>query len=181
MTTVRVLLEQEPSRLFLSFVEVSEPQRRRPSALLLRSHAVRFRSLSPSGSAWGYAGRLPFTRFRLFAFAPSLRPPLAGDSETSPASGTRRPPLFLRGSLPRLCISPRHTPTSSEYEKREAFPPPFGVLIPTLPIQRQRFRASRNPTLSPLQSPADMRNGRTECGHPRLERPRHRVEEPEFR
>lgn len=38
MTTVRVLLEQEPSRLFLSFVEVSEPQRRRPSALPLRSH-----------------------------------------------------------------------------------------------------------------------------------------------
>lgn len=127
MTTVRVLLEQEPSRLFLSFVEVSEPQRRRPSALPLRSHAVRFRSLSPSGSAWGYAGRLPFTRFRLFAFAPSLRPPLAGDSENSPASGTRRPPLSLRGSLPRFCISPRHTPMFRQIRERGTVSrPPHG-------------------------------------------------------
>lgn len=35
--------------------------------LRVARHAVRFRSLSPSGSAWGYAGRLAFTRFRLFA------------------------------------------------------------------------------------------------------------------
>lgn len=81
MTTVRVLLEQEPSRLFLSFVEVSEPQRRRPSALPLRSHtppamfaarssappiatrrhfrlhtlpAIRFRSIAPASFGWRF-------------------------------------------------------------------------------------------------------------------------------
>lgn len=129
MTTVRVLLEQEPSRLFLSFVEVSEPQRRRPSASSRRS--PRRPLCSPSVPPLRLLLRVVtsgFTRFRLFAFAPSLRPPLAGDSETSPASGTRRPPLSLRGSLPRLCISPRHTPMFRQIRKRGTVSrPPQGV------------------------------------------------------
>ena len=114
MTTVRVLLEQEPSRLFLSFVEVSEPQRRRPSALPLRSHtpsamfavrssappiatrrhfrlhtlpAIRFRSIAPASFGW---------RFRNLASVRHTPPApiLAGQSATALHLSTAHPHVF---------------------------------------------------------------------------------------
>lgn len=160
---------------------MSERPRRHASASPVRSLRRRFRSLPPSApleatrpatvhtaSGCSLPSAAPHSlggRFRNVLFSP----PHVGGSNSCK--------LACHGSA-SLHGTPPHRPNT---KKGRRFRLPSGVLIPTLPIQRPRFRASRNPTLSPLQSPADMRNGRTECGHPRLERPRHRVEEPEFR
>lgn len=182
MNTVRKLSKSVPRHLSLV---LGRPCRNVHAVVLPRlpyAHYADAFVLSRRPLRWGLRVRLPFTPLPAVRCRPPLRTPWVDASEMS-SSRRRTSAAPIPASWPATATvpSPRHTPTSSEYEKREAFPPPFGVLIPTLPIQRPRFRASRNPTLSPLQSPADMRNGRTECGHPRLERPRHRVEEPEFR
>lgn len=149
-------------------VGTSEPQRRRASASPLRSlrRLLMFavRSVAPLGATLRHfrLHALPATRFS----AP-LRAPLAGDSEV-PTACCRTPSApNLCGSLYGSAISPRHTPTSAEYEKREAFPPPFGGVIPTLPIRTSRFRACWNPTLSRPPSPGDRRSERSGCVRPR--------------
>ena len=81
MTTVRVLLEQEPSRLFLSLDEPSERERRRPSELRASSLAVRFR-------------RCPFRRFARATLRHFRRHASGGSSQLrSPASFGSRIPM----------------------------------------------------------------------------------------
>lgn len=140
-------------------------------------------SFSPAvRSAGGYASGYRSHRFRLFAAV--RRSALLGWTlpKCPLLAAARRRLQFLQVGLPRLCnLFHRRYPHVSEYEKREAFPPPFGVLIPTLPSRARRFRASRNPTLSPLPSPASRRNGRIACARPRPARQHHHDGEPEFR
>ena len=94
---------------------------------------------------------------------------------TSPVRATARRPHQDCGAVCHgsYSFSTAH-PHVSEYEKREASPPPFGDVKPTLPIRVRRFRAWTNPTLSRPPSPGDRRSERSGCVRPHLARPRHR-------
>lgn len=58
-------------------------------------------------------------------------------------------------------------PCFGRYEKGGRFPVPLRVLIPTLPVRPQRFRAWTIPTLSRPPSPGDRRSERSGCVRPR--------------
>lgn len=151
MNTVRALLAQEPSRLFLSFVEVSERPRRQPSASSRRSH-------TPSA----LTASVPALRLVLRAVTPAVSLPAIRFRSVAPASFGRRfrnlasvrhtpPAPALWGGLPRLCnLFHRRYPHMSEYEKREASPPPFGGIKFTQSIRLPPCRECWKPTLSPL-------------------------------
>lgn len=162
-------------------VGTSEPSRPHASALPLRSLRRSLSRLPFRRSAWCSAPSLPPFRFRLFAFAPSLRVRLATFPKCPLRAAARRPHLvcggFCHGSY---SFSTAH-PHVSEYEKREASPPPFGDVKPTLPSRAQRFRAWTNPTPVQLPSPAGKRSARIACARLRPEPRHHHAEEPESR
>lgn len=168
MNTVRALLVSVPSRLSrYTEPETSEPQRRRASASSRRSPRrplSRLRSGAPLRATRRRSRRFA-SGWSLCSGAPSS---FGWRIPKSPVrAAARQAHLTCAGVCTALFLLQRHTPTSSEYEKGEAFPPPFGVLIPTLPIQRPRFRACWNPTLSRPQSPGDRRSERSGCVRPR--------------
>lgn len=151
MNTVRVLLEQEPSRLFLSLDEPSERERRQPSELRASSLAVRFR-------------RRPFRRFARATLRHFRRHASGGSSPLrSPASFgsripmARPPPAHAARTCPcgvvctALHLSTAHPHVSADTKKGDGFPSPSWVQIPTLPTRARRFRAWTNPT--PVQLP----------------------------
>lgn len=182
MTTARFLLGSGPSQLFLSFVSavgaVASSAFRVFASL---TYAVRYVRRPFLRSAYCYASSLPAspaTGYSLRSVAPASFG-YVPKASTRPAHAART--NHCGGVCTAPASSPRHTPTSSEYEKREALPPPFGVLIPTLPTRPQRFRAWTNPTLSPLPSPGDRRSERTECGRLRPEPRHHHAGEQESR
>lgn len=106
---------------------MSEPPRLRASALRLRRFRRPLAFALAVGSAGGYADG-----YRSHAFVGSygfvLRPHLVGEFRNVtcvPPHAARTKIVGQSATAP--ASSPRHTPTSSEYEKREAFPPPFGM------------------------------------------------------
>lgn len=128
MNTVRVLLEQEPSRLFLSLDEPSERERRRPSELRASSLAVRFR-------------RRPFRRFARATLRHFRRHASGGSSPLrSPASFgsrvpmARPPPAHAARTCPCgvVCTalqSPHGTPPRLQIRKRGTVSrPPHGCI-----------------------------------------------------
>lgn len=121
----------------------SEPSRPHASALPLRSLRRPLSRLPFRRSAWCYAPSLPPFRFRLFAFAPSLRVRLATFPKCPLRAAARRPHQECGAVCHGSCISPRHTPTLSEYEKREAFPPPFGDVKSSSQPVRHGFQRGR--------------------------------------
>lgn len=151
LTTARFLLGSGPSQLFLSFASavgaVASSAFRVFASL---TYAVR--SCSPSAPSLRLLLRsvaFGFTRYRLFA---SLRRSgfLWLRFRRRPRVRHTPPAPTTVGESVRLCIISKAHPHVSEYEKREAFPPPFGDVKPTLLIRARRFRAWTNPTLSRL-------------------------------
>lgn len=106
-------------------------ERRNPSVVGLPHYAFvafafRLRSLSPSASLG--ATPTPTAHTRSAAPTASCSGLLWLANSEVPGACCRTPSApNLCGSLYGSAISPRHTPTSAEYEKREALPPPFGV------------------------------------------------------
>lgn len=151
LVTVRALLAQEPSRLFLSFGEVSERPRRQPSASSRRSHTpsaftasvpslrLVLRAVTPAVS-------LPAIRFR------SVAPTSFGGRFRNLASVRHTPPApALWGSLPRLLHHLHGTPPRLPNTKKgDGLPSPSGCQIPTFPVRLPQFRALSYPTLWPL-------------------------------
>lgn len=146
--------------------DMSERPRRRASASPVRSLRRRFRSLPPSApleatrpatvhtaSGCSLPSAAPHSlggRFRNVLFSP----PHVGGSNSCKLAYTA---LHLSTAHPRVF----------RYEKGGRFPVPLMGVFPTLPIRPQRFRASRNPTLSRPQSPGDRRSERSGCVRPR--------------
>lgn len=164
MNTVRALLVSVPSRLSrYTEPETSEPQRRRASASSRRSPRrplSRLRSGAPLRATRRRSRRFA-SGWSLCSGAPSS---FGWRIPKSPVrAAARRPHLvcggFCHGSY---SFSTAH-PHVSEYEKREASPPPFGDVKPTLPSRAQRFRAWTNPTPVQLPSPAGKRSARIAC------------------
>lgn len=120
-----------------SALSVLSRGRRNPSVLGLPSfapldYAVRFHGFR-SGAPLGATRR----RFRRFvpgcSLCCALRPPLAGYSETSPASGTRRPHLACgRVCTALLLLHTGDTPTCSDTKRGDGFPPPRRVKCQTV-------------------------------------------------
>lgn len=90
-------------------------------------YAVRFHGFR-SGASLG-ATRRHSRRFASgYSLCCALRPPLAGYSETSPASGTRRPHLACGGVCTALLLlHTGDTPTCSDTKRGGGLPPPQGV------------------------------------------------------
>lgn len=123
MTTVRALLAQEPSRLFLSFGEVSERPRRQPSASSRRSH-------TPSA----FTASVPSLRLMLRAVAPAVSLPAIRFRSVAPASFGGRfrnlasvrhtpPAPALWGGLPRLLHLSTTHPHAFQIRKRGTVSP----------------------------------------------------------
>lgn len=95
-------------------------------------YAVRFHGFR-SGAPLG-ATRRRFRRFASgYSLCRALRPPLAGYSETSPASGTRRPHLACgRVCTALLLLHTGDTPTCSDTKRGDGFPPPRRVKCQTV-------------------------------------------------
>lgn len=131
--------------------DMSERPRRQPSASSLRSLRRPLSRLPFRRSAWCYAPSLPPFRFRLFAFAPSLRLPLVDASEMS-SSRRRTSAAPIPASWPATALqSPHGTPPRLPNTKKgDGIPSPSGCQTATLPVQRPRFRASSYPTPWPL-------------------------------
>lgn len=154
--------------------------------MLPRLRVARYavRSCSPSAPSLRLLLRsvaFGFTRYRLLALLRRSALLWLANSEV-PGACCRTPPApRMWDSLPRLCISPRHTPTSSKYEKREAFPPPFrGYQTATLPTRLPPCRAWTSPTPSRLPSQADRRSAPTGCARLLPARQLHRAAWKEF-
>lgn len=91
-------------------------------------YAVRSCSPSVPSLRWGLRSVTSgFTRYRLLASLCRSALLWLAIPKCPLRAAARQAHLTLCGSLYGSAISPRHTPTSAEYEKREAFPPPFGV------------------------------------------------------
>ena len=168
MNTVRKLSKSVPRHLSLVLGSTCRNVHAVVLPRLPYAHYAAAFVLSRRPLRWGLRVRLPFTPLPAVRCRPPLRAPWVDASEMS-SSRRRTSAAPIPASWPATATvpSPRHTPTSSEYEKREAFPPPLGGVIPTLPTRPQRFRASRNPTLSRPQSPGDRRSERSGCVRPR--------------
>lgn len=146
---------------------MSERPRRRASASPVRSLRRRFRSLPPSAP--------------LGATRPATVHTASGCSLPSAA------PHSLGGRFRNVLFSPPHVGGSNSCKlachgycsfstahphivrirKRGGVSASPRGVIPTLPTRPQRFRASRNPTLSRPQSPGDRRSERSGCVRPR--------------
>lgn len=149
LVTVRALLAQEPSRLFLSFGEVSERPRRQPSASSRRSH-------TPSA----FTASVPSLRLVLRAVTPAVSLPAIRFRSVAPASFGGRfrnlasvrhtpPAPALWGGLPRLCIPSTAHPHIVRNEKKGGVAASLrGYQTATLPSRARRFRAWTIPTLS---------------------------------
>lgn len=179
MNTVRFLLSYDPSQLFLSLESPSERVRRRPSELRASSLAVRFRRRRAFASL-GLRSVALATRFRWLLDASLSGLLWLTDSDGLSASGTRRPHPACGGVCHGSASLHGTPPCFGRYEKGGRFPVPLRVLIPTLPIRAQRFRACWNPTTSRPRSPASRRTAPTGCARPRPERQLHRDGEQEF-
>lgn len=153
LTTVRVLLEQEPSRLFLVLgANVGTP----PSSCFRVSASFTRLSLfvSPSTPSlrWGLRFVVSgYTRYRRLTVASPLRARLGDGSETGPSRRHTPPAPALWGSLPRLrTLLNRRYPHWPYTKKGRCFHLPFRVqtMSSNHPL---RFPTSFDSTLSQLR------------------------------
>lgn len=116
-----------PAASLSTEVGTSEPSRPHASALPLRSLRRPLSRLPFRRSAWCSAPSLPPFRFRLFAFAPSLRVRLATFPKCPLRAATRRPHLvcggFCHGSY---SFSTAHPHVCRIRKKGDGIPSPSG-------------------------------------------------------
>ena len=130
MNTVRKLSKSVPRHLSLVLGSTCRNVHAVVLPRLPYAHYADAFVLSRRPLRWGLRVRLPFTPLPAVRCRPPLRTPWVDASEMS-SSRRRTSAAPIPASWPATATvpSPRHTPTSSEYEKREAFPPPLGVLF----------------------------------------------------